>query len=406
MRIGKLWILAIIISLSAAAFGQVIDAQKEILASIVIGNNENELSYDFNEEGLFGPSGPFVNDRGTLFFIDTTNYTRLQKLENGTFGDMPFPEGWPEESIGLPAYRFRSQQGSTQSGSAVFVFDEKFFRDSLSDAIGLSKFADLGEENIYPTKWGYFVEFSRFMKKALFSLEKIDSGSYRVRDTNETRSWLLERNDGFSIGVDDKIYNASFCWSAILPIEIKSFSYSYLGRLASGHVLWISGRLGMEKILKISTPCGQIELTLELPWAPSSSSKPYQPFTYCLGPWGEIYALIAPSINENAWPPKDSFSDLIVVRNHLQYFGRLIDGNVRLRQNPSTSADILGIYPAKTGFRIIEKSTEQETIGGKADYWYHVRLLDGKEGWFFGSFVAKLYDGPGTPPPWPNVPDW
>jgi hypothetical protein len=46
-------------------------------------------------------------------------------------------------------------------------------------------------------------------------------------------------------------------------------------------------------------------------------------------------------------------------------------------------------------------------IAGVKNVWYKVRLLDGKEGWFFGSFVANLYDGPnGKAPPWPNVPDW
>ena len=38
---------------------------------------------------------------------------------------------------------------------------------------------------------------------------------------------------------------------------------------------------------------------------------------------------------------------------------------------------------------------------------HYTKLYDGKEGWFFGSFVHNLYDGPnGNPPPWPNVPDW
>ena len=53
-----------------------------------------------------------------------------------------------------------------------------------------------------------------------------------------------------------------------------------------------------------------------------------------------------------------------------------------------------------------ETGTKEETIGGQTSVWYKVRLLDGKEGWFFGAFVDNLYDGPGTPPPWPNVPDW
>ncbi len=97
----------------------------------------------------------------------------------------------------------------------------------------------------------------------------------------------------------------------------------------------------------------------------------------------------------------------MVVRNYLKYFGRLNDNNVRLRKGPSSFSESLGTYPNKTGFRILEKGTAEETIGGRKNVWYKVRLLDGTEGWFFGTFVHNLYDGPnGDPPPWPNVADW
>jgi len=100
-------------------------------------------------------------------------------------------------------------------------------------------------------------------------------------------------------------------------------------------------------------------------------------------------------------------ADLVVYRNHLKLFGRLNADRVRLRKEPNTTSAIVGTYPVKTGFRILETGTTQETIGGKTAPWIKVRLLDGKEGWFFGAFVANLYDGPdGSPPPWPNVPDW
>ena len=118
------------------------------------------------------------------------------------------------------------------------------------------------------------------------------------------------------------------------------------------------------------------------------------------GKYGGVYTIPSP-------PKTTKPAELVVVRNYLKYFGRLNDSNVRLRKEPSTSADILGTYPAKTGFRILETGTKQETIGGQKNVWCKVRLLDGKEGWFFGFFVQNLYDGPnGKPPPWPNVPDW
>jgi hypothetical protein len=139
-----------------------------------------------------------------------------------------------------------------------------------------------------------------------------------------------------------------------------------------------------------------------------------------LGPWGELYCLLPPKFVITRYskdaeggkypvyePDPTGTAELVVVRNYLKYFGRLNDGGVRLRKEPTTSGEILGTYPAKTGFRILETGTKIETIGGQKNVWYKVRLLDGTEGWFFGAFVHNLYDGPnGNPPPWPNVPDW
>ena len=99
-------------------------------------------------------------------------------------------------------------------------------------------------------------------------------------------------------------------------------------------------------------------------------------------------------------------AELIAVRNYLKYFGILNDDRIRLRKGPGTNTESLGTYPIKTGFRILEKSGVKQTIGGITDEWIKVRLLDGTEGYFFGPYIQNLYDGPGTPLPWPNVADW
>jgi uncharacterized protein YgiM (DUF1202 family) len=407
MRAAKLWAAATLCLVVASAFAENVEVKTERLAVVPIGDGIGQLVYNQDYEGLYGPSGPFVDSKGALYFIDTTTYARLQTFIDGQLKDLPFPEGWPEENYGLPAYEFQSQQGTTKSGMAVFSYDGKFCRNSLIKAIGLDKLEGLGDESIYPTPWGYFVEYRQRMKKDLFSIERMPFGNLVVRNLEETRTWLAKRNDAFSIGKDNLIYKGNAIWSAILPKELENYAYRYLGRLLSGHVIWIDGRRGMERSFKIATPAGRIELSFFIPWADDSAKRDYHLYTYGLGPWGELYTLIAPQGEQNEqWPTKDSTSELVAIRSYLTYFGRLNDSNVRLRKNPSTSADIIGIYPAKTGFRIIEKGKKQEIIGGKTDYWYHVRMLDGKEGWFFGSFVANLYDGPGTPPPWPNVADW
>lgn len=200
-------------------------------------------------------------------------------------------------------------------------------------------------------------------------------------------------------------------WSAKLPSGGR-YAEKYLGRLMSGHQVWVGGGIAdFIRYLTISNSKGQIELLVEIPWGPKLEPRQYgfNPFNYGLGPWGEIYALIAPYSDEKSvWPPKDGgTSELVVVRNYMKYFGRLNADRVRLRKESNTTSDVIGTYPIKTGFRILETGTTKETIAGQTNVWYKVRLLDGKEGWFFGAFVANLYDGPdGSPPPWPNVADW
>ena len=113
---------------------------------------------------------------------------------------------------------------------------------------------------------------------------------------------------------------------------------------------------------------------------------------------GEIYCIV--------YNVKDKNAKLVAVRNYLKYFGILNDDKIRLRKGPGTNTESLGTYPIKTGFRILESSGVKQTIGGVTDEWIKVRLLDGTEGYFFDQYVQNLYDGPGTPLPWPNVSDW
>jgi hypothetical protein len=210
-------------------------------------------------------------------------------------------------------------------------------------------------------------------------------------------------------------------WSAVKP-KGSWTSSNYIGKLASGHNIFAKGWHGQEEELGIADGRGELELIIEIPWAANNNpADKFNMFNYGVGPWGEIYYLIPPVSMWKSYideyggyvysiKPYDKITEpaeLVVVRNYLKYFGRLNDDKVRLRKGPSTSTESLGTYPVKTGFKILEKGTAEETIGGRKNVWYKVRLLDGTEGWFFGAFVHNLYDGPdGNPPPWPNVADW
>ena len=126
--------------------------------------------------------------------------------------------------------------------------------------------------------------------------------------------------------------------------------------------------------------------------------------------YGEMYALVTPECkySEGEWFPNftKGNAELIAVRNYLKYFGILNDNRIRLRKGPGTDSESLGTYPVKTGFRILEDSGVKQTIDGKTYTWIKVRLLDGTEGYFYGQYVQNLYEGPGLPLPWSNIPDW
>jgi len=387
-------------------------AEKEIITTIKVGENKNEVAYGSSEEGFYSPTGPMVDQDGVLIFYPTTGYDRYKsylayskKKELFRIPLFTIMEGWS----GATQVQFTSQNGMIQ-------IDDLFINPRIKgegNAVYPQKVLKLPityESRSYAIPSGAVMESIR--PRYTYSTEVLPDRTLKVRDIAETRAWLPTQPGDFSIGDDGLLYRNGMLWSAILPSEPNPAGIKYIGRLLSGHTVWAGGgKSNMERFFGIANSNGQWELTLELPWAPLLEPRKYgyNPFNYGLGPWGEIYALIAPYWDEKTpWKPKDGdTSELVVVRNHLKYFGRLNDSGVRLRKEPNTTSDIVGTYPNKTGFRILETGTTKETIAGQTNVWYKVRLLDEKEGWFFGAFVHNLYDGPdGSPPPWPNVADW
>lgn len=374
-----------------------------------LGEGPNQASYYATDEGLFSLTGPIVDQKGRLLFFPTAGYDRYRSLlvfENGKVYRQSLFEIM-KKWRGASQLLFVSQQGYIQLNNVFISLSQN--GDTLYPQM-TTKIPVTDEARYYPMPFGAIMESVR--PKFSFSIELDKKGEIKVRNLEETRSWDTMKANGFSIGNDGWLYRESFLYSAIKPDKLN-FDHYYIGRLISGHAVWASGGIkGSDRYFTVTNMAGNVEAVLELPWAPVPGSGP-QFFNYGLGPWGELYCLLPPSNRpetkmEKIFDPDPSKpAELVVVRNHLKYFGRLNDGGVRLRKEPNTTSDILGTYPVKTGFRILEKRTKEETIGGQKNVWYKVRLLDGKEGWFFGAFVQNLYDGPNSqPPPWPNVPDW
>ena len=64
---------------------------------------------------------------------------------------------------------------------------------------------------------------------------------------------------------------------------------------------------------------------------------------------------------------------------------------MRARKAPQVSAEEIVRLKLGTVVNAIARSTNQDTIGGKTDYWYRVNLPNGQTGWVFGGLLLD-YD--------------
>lgn len=66
---------------------------------------------------------------------------------------------------------------------------------------------------------------------------------------------------------------------------------------------------------------------------------------------------------------------------------------VNLREKPSAGAKEVGELSVGTRIRSLERSSEKQTIGGKADYWHRIETVGSenkKTGWVFGGFLLQF----------------
>ena len=61
---------------------------------------------------------------------------------------------------------------------------------------------------------------------------------------------------------------------------------------------------------------------------------------------------------------------------------------VRVRSGPQVTAREVTRLKLGTVVSVLERSSGQDTIGQKQDYWYRVSLPDGKTGWVFGGLMT------------------
>ncbi len=397
------------------AFAQeTITAEKEILSVLKYGTTdtfENLIGYvAIGDNELIDrfPHGPFIDKNGVLLFeFNQTPFRTIKFIDNHFV--LSKNSAFDEQNM-FPLSG-QNLNGITLSSNYVCFFSYEGDRvKTIEDFTNNISYNDLRSTSrrYYPVSNGILIDYIG-KKRGPYQLgiEINSDNTTNIIQKEETSEWLKKQKGNYSISEDKTVFRNSFQWT---PKKQQGMGV-FIARLRSGHTVFTSEddttSLYMRRFI-IARPDGNIEFTLEIPWSSSEEREDGKSFySWSFGNWGELYALIYPPFDsQKSMNNGKKEIELAVSRNHLKYFGILNDDRIRLRKGPGTDTESLGTYPIKTGFRILESSGVKQTIGGITDEWIKVRLLDGTEGYFFGQYVQNLYDGPGTPLPWPNVADW
>lgn len=401
---------------SKSFFAEKVNAEKEILKQIECGTGTENLKFIKEEEITRFPRGPFINEKGDLFFYynDKPNNTLIysnDKIKITEVNYFEYEETFPINGQNLGGYIF----SPIKTGFYCFKDGIIHSISGISDS-GIIADEELPPEaltNYYPVEKGVIVDFVGLYDKGphQYGIEIAQGKVIKIIEQKDLNEWLNKQKGKYQVKKDEeqfyRVYRNDILWTANYYSDgIKR----YIGRIKSGHIIYSSSKgdfltYSMPEFI-IARPDGTVEFKIEIPWSGINDyEKGKNRYSYSFGNWGELYAIIHPRYEGSDSITKGT-AELIAVRNHLKYFGILNDDRIRLRKGPGTDTESLGTYPIKTGFRIIEDSGVKQTIDGVTDTWVKVRLLDGTEGYFFGQYVQNLYDGPGTPLPWPNVADW
>jgi hypothetical protein len=66
---------------------------------------------------------------------------------------------------------------------------------------------------------------------------------------------------------------------------------------------------------------------------------------------------------------------------------------MRARRAPQVAAEEVTRLKLGTVVSAVARSAEQDTVGGKTDYWYRVRLPIGGDGWLYGGLLLDYDPG-------------
>ncbi|SEQ89679.1 SH3 domain-containing protein [Treponema bryantii] len=389
VHIKKTLLVFINVFILSNLFSQnVLKAEFELLAEYK-DENKKLLNFYANDYESYSPLGPIIDSNGKLIFFNSLNNKFV--FDRNSF----FEDKTKNTYIDGIAYL------NAVSSNGISV--------NQSKQIYTYKNADC-QLNIFPEDKEYPRNYILFNNSILFIEDKMEDSFMLSFEGNgikeipykDLQNWL--NNNNFELGDGIITYNNQLYGSFY---ENWFEDSSLYGRLRNNYIIIPDDNSNCPRNFTIQTFDGKDKLTLEMNYSLAKNCENFV-VSWGIGNYGEIYVLQGEDLNtpSRKYSSKNGTAKLYVIRNHLKNYGILNDDKIRLRKGPGTNTESLGTYPIKTGFRILEKSGVKQTIGGVTDEWIKVRLLDGTEGYFFGQYVQNLYDGPGTPLPWPNVPDW
>ena len=95
--------------------------------------------------------------------------------------------------------------------------------------------------------------------------------------------------------------------------------------------------------------------------------------------------MVSPGFISSAWAQTDE------IKLDLAQLKITTVAALRARRAPQVAAEEIMRLKLGTVVSAIARSTNQDTIGGKSDYWYRVNLPNGETGWLFGGLLLD-YD--------------
>src|SRR5574344_1117106 len=279
-------------------FAQVaVTAKEELLIRIPLGTKESEASYIVNEEGMWTPGAPEIDNEGNIYLFSHSNRNIL-RYSKGRLETLKYPTDYPMQYIINPnEYPVVSQEGEYGYDWHDYQLEENLQRSIILDKIA--------QTILYMMPWGQAIQYSDYDGNSqiigikydpmIFSMEKKVNRSYTGYTVADLKTWLQTQPGEFSIGEDGLLYKNGMLWSAAKKPTYGEYEYEYRWRLISGHVLWSGGgSFNSPGQFIISDTRGNVEFVIDLPWRKSVEDEWYQ-YNYGVGPWGEIYFLLPPS---------------------------------------------------------------------------------------------------------------